>query len=97
MSDDVEALANRYQDYFAPRLRDVLPAIFAQLLDEDQRSFLSALCVCREWAAFGIRLRWRRASLGSLAHVADVSRRQLCADSCTPTASRNSKCGATVT
>ncbi len=80
MPEDAKALANCYKDYFAPQLRDMLPAIIAQLLIQGKQSFLSALRVCRNRAAFGIRLQWRRASQVLLAYVADISRRQSYAD-----------------
>jgi hypothetical protein len=79
MTDSVDS-ENRYAEYYAPHLRDLLPAIFQHLLADDPDSLRSALCVCRGWAAAGIPLLWHKASVHQLLRIEDTARRQMYAD-----------------
>jgi hypothetical protein len=79
----VNSLATyRYTERFAPCLHDVLPLIFQYLVAEDGSlgDLVSATCVCRDWAAAGVPLRWRSVSSESLARIGDASRRQFYAN-----------------
>jgi hypothetical protein len=67
-------------DNFAPQLCDVLPAIFAQLLNKDKPAFLLALCVCCECADAGFWLWWHRVCIDLLVRITNISRRQFYAD-----------------
>jgi hypothetical protein len=77
---DGACIGNRYAERFAPHLRDVLPAIFAQLGTYNLPALPPLLRVCRAWAAAGIALLWRRVSIDALLRIDDAARRQLYAD-----------------
>jgi hypothetical protein len=79
MSDGA-CIGNRYTEHFAPHLRDVLPAVFAQLGAYNRPALPPLLRVCRAWAAAGIPLLWRQVSIDALLRIDDAARRQLYAD-----------------
>ncbi len=74
---DSACIGTRYAEYFAPHLRDVLPAIHTQLGTYVRPALPPLLRVCRAWAAAGIPLLWRRVSIDALLRIDGAPRRQL--------------------
>ncbi len=74
-------VAHGYEDHLARGLRDLLPIVLHQVLrHHGTTDLVSALQVCRAWAAAGIPLRWRSVHVRFLEHIADYARRQLYAN-----------------